>query len=135
MIEIPSTLEDKTFRLYKLEEVLKPLGYVIGGNWDYDHGSFDYKIDDENGYQFLRIPFEAVDGQLDANGTTVKLGRPYLLSHQYQLGLDDDVRTGNIAATFNQFAEPQDPDAQFPEKYISVGRALVKQLEDKLLNA
>lgn len=135
MIEIPSTLEDKTFRLYKLEEVLKPLGYVIGGNWDYDHGSFDYKIDDENGYQFLRIPFEAVDGQLDSNGTTVKLGRPYLLSHQYQIGLDDNVHVGNIGASFDQFSEPQDPDAQFPEKYISVGQALVKQLEEQLLNA
>ncbi|MBB3909196.1 YugN-like family protein [Anoxybacteroides rupiense] len=133
MIEIPSALEGKTFRLYKLEQELKPLGYVIGGNWDYDHGSFDYKIDDEVGYQFLRVPFEAVDGQLDSNGTTVKLGCPYLLSHKYQIGVDDHAHIGNLSASFNQFAEPQDPDAQIPEKYINIGKILVKELENHLL--
>jgi hypothetical protein len=133
MIEIPSALEGKTFQLYKLERELKPLGYVIGGNWDYDHGSFDYKIDDEVGYQFLRLPFEAVDGQLDSHGTTVKLGRPYLLSHKYQIGVDDHAHIGNFSASFNQFSEPEDPDARFPEKYISVGKALVKELEKRLL--
>jgi hypothetical protein len=134
MIEIPSRLEGQTFRLFKLEKELKPLGYTIGGNWDYDHGSFDYKIDDEVGYQFLRVPFEAVDGQLDSPGTTVKLGRPYLLSHKYQIGLDDHADVGNLGAFFNQFSEPQDPDAQFPEKYIEVGKALVKELEATLLD-
>jgi hypothetical protein len=134
MIEIPSRLEGQTFRLFKLEQELKPLGYTIGGNWDYDHGSFDYKIDDEFGYQFLRVPFEAVDGQLDSHGTTVKLGRPYLLSHKYQIGLDDNVHVGNLGGSLNQFSEPQDPDAQFPEKYINVGKALVKELEATLLD-
>ncbi len=52
MIEIPSALEGKTFLLNVLEQELKPLGYVIGGNWDYDHGSFDYKMADDVGYQF-----------------------------------------------------------------------------------
>jgi hypothetical protein len=134
MIEIPSRLEGKTFSLYKLEQLLKPLGYVIGGNWDYDHGSFDYKMDDEAGYQFLRVPFEAIDGQLDSHGTTVKFGRPFLLSHKYQIGVDDHADVGNFGASFNQFAEPQDPDATFPEKYINVGKALVKELESRLLD-
>jgi hypothetical protein len=134
MIEIPSRLEGKTFPLYKLEQLLKPLGYTIGGNWDYDHGSFDYKIGDEAGYQFLRVPFEAIDGQLDSHGTTVKLGRPFLLSHKYQIGIDDHADGGNLGAAFNQFAEPQDPDATFPEKYIDVGKALVKDLENHLLD-
>jgi YugN-like family len=134
MIEIPSRLEGKTFQLYKLEEQLKPLGYTIGGNWDYDHGYFDYKIDDEDGYQFLRIPFKAVDGQLDSHGTTVEIGRPFLLSHQYQSGLDDHADGGNLGAAFNQFSEPEDPDAAFPEKYISVGKVLVQELERRLLD-
>ena len=134
MIEIPSALEGKTFRLYKLEQELKPLGYTIGGNWDYDHGSFDYKIDDRVGYQFLRVPFEAIDGQLDSDGTTVKLGRPFLLSHKYQLGLDDHVHDDNLESLINQFSEPQDPDATFPEKYIDLGKALVRELEDRLLD-
>ncbi|GMB08985.1 YugN-like protein [Thermolongibacillus altinsuensis] len=133
MIEIPSKLEGQTFKLYTLEQQLKPLGYVIGGNWDYDHGSFDYKMADDGGYQFLRIPFVAVDGQLDSNGATVELGRPYLLSHQYQRGLDDHAHVGNMNASVNQFSEPEDPDATFPEKYISVGKTLVRELEARLI--
>jgi len=134
MIEIPSRLEGQVFRLYTLEQELKPLGYTIGGNWDYDHGSFDYKIDDEVGYQFLRVPFEAVDGQLDSDGTSVKIGRPFLLSHKYQRGLDDNVHDDNLESIINQFSEPQDPDASFPKKYIDLGKALVKELEDRLLD-
>jgi hypothetical protein len=129
MIPIPSTLEGKTYQLYKLEKELKPLGYTIGGGWEYDHGSFDYKIDDEVGYQFLRVPFEAVDGQLDSQGTTVQLGRPFLLSHKYQVGMDDHAEIDTFTASFNQFSEPRDPDATFPEKYIDLGKSLVKELE------
>ncbi|ARP43934.1 putative protein YlbA [Geobacillus thermodenitrificans] len=134
MIEIPSRLEGKQFQLYDLEQKLKPLGYVIGGGWDYDHGYFDYKIADHVGYQFLRVPFQAVDGQLDSHGTTVELGRPFLLAHKYQRGIDDFAGVGNVGAAFNQFSEPQDPDATVPEQYISVGKALVQDLERLLLD-
>ena len=52
LIPIQSNLEGRTYALYKLEEIMKPLGFSIGGNWDYDKGCFDYKIDEEDGYQF-----------------------------------------------------------------------------------
>ncbi len=58
LIPIHSNLEGRTYALYKLEEIMKPLGYSIGGNWDYDKGCFDYKIDEEDGYQFLRVPLQ-----------------------------------------------------------------------------
>ncbi len=134
VIEISSSLEGKHYQLYKLEQELKPLGYSIGGNWDYDHGYFDYKIDEEVGYQFLRLPFTSVDGQLDSRGATVKFGKPFLLSHKYQIGLDDHASTGNLSGSFNQFSEPQDSDASFPEEYIEVGRELVKELEQTLFH-
>ncbi|UQD53157.1 hypothetical protein C0971_14855 [Bacillus methanolicus] len=133
MYEISSRIEGKHFELYKLEQLLKPLGYSIGGNWDYDHGSFDYKIDDEAGYQFLRIPFRAIDGQLDSHGCTVMVGRPYLLSHIYESGLDDHAIVGNTFASFNQFSEPVDKDAGFPETYVNIGKSLVNELESVLL--
>ncbi|UII55344.1 YugN-like family protein [Cytobacillus spongiae] len=134
MIEIPSKIEGMQFDLYKLEQALKPLGYTVGGNWDYDHGSFDYNIDSEVGYQFLRVPFQAIDGQLDSNGCTVEIGRPFLLSHKYQRGLDDNAFTGNLSASFNQFSEPVDKDASFPKEYIDVGKALLDELESALIN-
>jgi YugN-like family len=133
VIELSSTIEGKHYQLYKLEQLLKPLGYTIGGNWDYDHGYFDYKIDDEVGYQFLRVPFKAVDGQLDSRGATVEFGKPFLLGHKYQRGLDDYATAGDFSGTVNQFSEPQDPDASIPDKYVDIGRELVKELEDIML--
>ncbi|KGX86733.1 YugN-like family protein [Pontibacillus litoralis] len=134
MITIPSKVESHTFSLYDLEQMLKPIGYVIGGNWDYEHGSFDYKMEDDEGYQFLRVPFIAVNGQLDDKEVRVKLGQPYLLAHQYQSGLDDQVHSGNIQAAFNQFQEPENPDAEVPERIIEIGQQLVFQLEEVLFS-
>jgi hypothetical protein len=134
MIEITSELEGKTFGLFDLETKLKPKGYVVGGGWDYDHGSFDCKLDDSNGYQFLRVPFKAVNGSLDSDGVTVELLRPFLLSHKYEDGIDREGNIGNLSASLNQFAEPENPDAKFPESYISYGKSLVHDLERLLLH-
>lgn len=131
VIRIQSTIEGNDFSLHKLEQLLKPQGYVIGGNWDYDKGFFDYKMADDDGYQFLRIPFEAVEGELDKRGTIVRLGTPFVLSHVYQRGIDD-ATSGNLSATVNQFSEPEDPDGQVADKYVSEGRKLVKELESIL---
>ena len=135
MIPIPSKIEGLSTQLYQLEEQLKPLGYSIGGNWDYDHGYFDYKMNDEGSYEVLRIPFVAVDGQLDSQGVTVQLGRPFLLSHQYQDGVDTDIKTDMdpLSATIDQFQEPVNKDAKFPDKYKDVGIELVIELEAVIL--
>lgn len=132
MIPIPSKIENHVFSLYDLEQKLKPLGYEVGSSWDYDHGTFDYKINDQVGYQFLRVPFIAEAGDLDRKNTTVRMGRPFLLSHKYQRGLDDHVHIGNFKASFDQFQEPQDPDAVFPEEYVGIGKELVEELEKNL---
>ncbi len=135
LIHIHSKLEGQTFALFKLEEILKPMGYTIGGNWDYEKGCFDYKIDEEEGYQFLRLPFTAVEGELDVNGVIVRLDTPYLLSHVYQDELDDEVNTFTAGITsFDQFTEPKDPDGDIQAKYINIGKALVRELEAYLLN-
>lgn len=77
MIELSSSLSGKAFSLSDLEQKLKPLGYSIGGNWDYEHGSFDYKMDDKEGYLFLRLPFKAVNSELDSAGAVVELQQPF----------------------------------------------------------
>ncbi|MBS4195189.1 YugN-like family protein [Lederbergia citri] len=129
MFEINSTIEGKEFNLHKLEQLLKPKGYVIGGNWEYDRGFFDYKMADDGGYQFLRVPFTAVWGELDTPGVVVKLGTPFVLSHVYQKGLDDHADSSNMSASFNQFSEPEDSDGSLDEKYIQMGKDLVNELE------
>jgi hypothetical protein len=133
MIEIPSKVEGMKFDLYKVEQQLKPIGYSIGGNWDYDHGAFDYKLNDEESYQFLRLPFTAIDGQLDKSNCTVELGRPFLLSHNYEDDLDNDASNGVFSSTINQFQDPTDEDARVPDKFLELGKALVQELESILV--
>ncbi|PFE09668.1 hypothetical protein CN307_26200 [Bacillus cereus] len=135
LIPIQSNLEGRTYALYKLEEIMKPLGYSIGGNWDYDKGCFDYKIDEEDGYQFLRVPFTAVNGELDVPGVIVRLETPYILSHVYQDELDDHVNTLTAGTSgMDQFAEPKDPDGDVKRKYINIGKVLMQELEKHFLN-
>lgn len=134
LIPIQSNLEGHTYALFKLEETLKPLGYSIGGNWDYDKGCFDYKIDEEDGYQFLRLPFTAIDGELDVPGVVVRLDTPYILSHVYQDELDNQVNTLAGTSGLDQFAEPKDADGTIKQKYIDIGKVLVKELESRLIN-
>jgi hypothetical protein len=134
MIEIPSRIEGQRILLSKLEEKLKPMGYTIGGNWDYDHGSFDYKISDKDGYLFLRIPFDAIEGELDSDGCRVEITRPFLLAHVYEKGLDDHAHTSNTTALFNQFSEPVEKDGDVPTQYVEIGQSLLKEVEASLLS-
>ncbi|WP_127813201.1 YugN-like family protein [Bacillus thuringiensis] len=135
MIPIQSNLEGRTYALYKLEEIMKPLGYSIGGNWDYEKGCFDYKIDEEDGYQFLRVSFTAVDGELDVPGVVVRLGTPYILSHVYQDELDDHVNTLTAGTSgMDQFAEPKDSDGDVKRKYVNIGKVLIQELEKHFTN-
>ncbi len=133
MIQIQSKLDGEQFELNELEYTLKPLGYDIGGGWDYDHGTFDYKLDDEQGYMYLRVPFQAIKGELDKNDCIVSIRTPYLLHHVYQRGLDDHAGVGNAAASINQFSEPQDPDGSIDDKWIQLGEEMVRDLEELLL--
>ncbi|MBM7096274.1 MULTISPECIES: YugN-like family protein [Alteribacter] len=132
MIEVQSPLENQEYELIELEQKLKPLGYVIGGGWEYDHGYFDYVMNDESSYLCVRLPFFATDGELDRKGVEVQLGRPFLLAHKYQRGLDDNVQDPNPLT--NQFSEPQDPDAEFPEEWIKTGKEYIKELEQVILH-
>lgn len=133
MKPIKSRLENEIFALNEAEDILKSMGFTYGGNWDYDHGYFDYKLDDEEGYTFLRIPFKAVEGELDKRETTVQMGEPFLLAHKYQIGLDDNASAGNISGSINQFSEPQDPDATIDKKWIGIAKELVQKAETQLL--
>ncbi|WP_050616203.1 YugN-like family protein [Bacillus testis] len=134
MIEIPTRLTGKTFALASLETCLRALGYTLGGNWEYDHGYFDYKIADLPGYTFLRLPIYAYQCDLDEKGASVRLGTPFILAHQYQPGIDGSYsKPSTLTAVFNQFAEPIEKDATVQDEYVILGKALVQELERLLL--
>lgn len=135
MIPLSSAITEQQFTLEEVEQGLTPLGFKLSDNWDYEHGYFDYKIDDHVGYQFLRLPFVVISGSLDSPSdyATVQMQEPFLLSHKYNPGLDDNVKEGNFRAIFDQFQEPVDKDASFPEEHIGTGREILAQAEQQLL--
>jgi hypothetical protein len=55
------------------------------------------------------------------------------LSHKFEAELDDEAGTGTFSGTINQFQEPVDKDASFPQQYINDGKDLVAELETLLL--
>lgn len=106
----------------------------MAGGWEYDHGFFDYQLQQEKTYFFLRIPFTAEVGQLDEQGVEVRVGQPYILGHQFQTGIDEEGQTGNFSASINQFQDPVDQDTSVPERFVEAGRNVLESAEKALLS-
>lgn len=134
MRRIESALKNQVFSLEELEKKLKPLGFDIGGGWEYDHGFFDYQLQQEKTYFFLRIPFTAEIGQLDEQGVQVRVGQPFVLGHQFQTGIDEEGQTGNFSASLNQFQDPVDQDTSVPERFMEKGQQVLEAAEQALLS-
>ena len=134
MLSIDSSIEHHFVSLHELETKLKPAGFVISNNWVYDQGTFDLKFADAGGaYYFLRLPFYAVRGELDTPGVHVRLGKPFMLSHKYEAGLDNDIASGAVQGAFNQFQTPVDPDAEIPSAYAEMGKQHMREVERLVL--
>lgn len=134
MIQLDSRIEGTEHLLFELEQALKPIGFVIGDNWEYNHGFFDYKINENDGILFLRIPFFTTKETLDRKGVKVRFGTPFLLNHQYQAGLDDGVHGGVLSGIINQFQEPSDRDAYIPEDDGYQGRQILNEAENAIFS-
>ncbi|MBB6448196.1 hypothetical protein HNR44_000145 [Geomicrobium halophilum] len=133
MYELQSRINGLEMPIQQLERKLKPLGYDTGGGWEYDHGYMDYKMaEDHKGYQFLRIPFFATDGDIGSENATVVLGTPFLLAHRYEAGIDHEANTA-YSALWNQFSSPEEKDAYVEENDVQEGTKLVRELEQALL--
>ncbi|SDI81204.1 YugN family protein [Natribacillus halophilus] len=132
MLELRSQISGLEMPLQQLGQKLEPLGYDIGGGWEYDHGYMDYQMADDHGYQFLRIPFSATVGEVGSGNATVVLGTPFLLSHRFEAGIDHGGITA-YSALWNQFSSPEEKDGHIDQKYVREGVMLVRELEQALL--
>ncbi|MDQ0340961.1 hypothetical protein J2S00_003801 [Caldalkalibacillus uzonensis] len=125
-----SILENKAAQYEEVQEFLEQFGFVVGGGWEVDHGYFDKKLDAEPGYLYLRIPAFVERGSFGDPNAILRLGRPFLLRHKYQLANDDRVDVSVVNASINQFAEPQDPDASLRADEIEAGRTILARVEE-----
>ncbi|MFD2637657.1 YugN family protein [Piscibacillus salipiscarius] len=135
MKQLESGLDNQMYDLYDLENILKRLDFVIGGNWDYDHAYFDYQLDkDTEQYVFLRIPISTEIGYLDERDAKVRIGKPFVLAHRFESGIDQEGMSGNRSAMTNQFAAPEEPDADVDAKYVQEAEEVLQKVERALLH-
>ncbi len=61
-----STLETMLVSQDILQDVMNKNGLVLGGAWDYERMTFDFKYEIPEGVYYLRVPGYAVEGDVGA---------------------------------------------------------------------
>ncbi len=116
-----------------LSETFAQYQFTLGGNWDYDRGSFDRILaEDGEATIYLRVPFEVTEGELDAPEAKVVLGTPYVIKHVVQADTTLNEE-GFDSGLMNQFQEPVDPDASLDPRWAEEGRRVVEEVGRALL--
>ncbi|WP_244535149.1 YugN family protein [Gracilibacillus kekensis] len=129
LLELDSTVENKVFFYREVKRILEKEGYALGGAWEYDHGYFDYKLANDEGYHFLRVPFHSLKGEIENDNAVIQMDKPYILTHRYQDDVDAYAESSVIQASFNQFQTPVEKDADIPTPYIEKGKIVLQNLE------
>lgn len=139
MIPLQSQLEHVDGPYADIKQHVDRCGFVLGGNWDYDHGYFDKALDDKQ-QVWLRVPFHVSRGRLEgesseANASThIVFGTPFVLNHLYEEGIDEEGRSGPLRSLIDQFQSPADPDAPLDDHWVIIAREALTELEQAVLS-
>ena len=132
MYAIPSSLTSQEKYYNSVKETLSPHGFGLGGNWDYDHGSFDCALDDVSKV-WLRLPFDVIVGRLDdgaeQGSTIIRFGQPFVLKHVYNEGLDREAQPRALGGLIDQFSDPIDADGQVESHWVETARQKLNEVE------
>lgn len=134
MREIQSSIEGKTASYKEMKNFFEKRNFVIGGNWDYDAGFFDFKLDSQEEkhgeYVYLRIPGYAREGQFGNNSAKIEIGKPFVLVHRFES--NNDLSTTNMSvmnSMINQFQSPVQKDAPVEDVWMVRGERKVREIE------
>lgn len=132
MKQMDSKITSMEGKFAACQQQLEGHNFSLGGNWDYNHGSFDRALDDEHKV-WLRLPFSVIAGELDSESanqeTIIKFDQPYVLKHLYNEGLDPSADATRLAGLINQFQDPVDADAPIEEKWMKEATRLLREIE------
>lgn len=131
MLKLQTDLEGERAVFGAIQDLLEPHGYDLGGNWDFDRGSFDTILWRQGGETiYLRIPFHVVDGELDQYDASIEFQTPYVIKHVVNIGLDKNESALLTVAGINQFQKPLDTDGQIKRKnkWEEAGKQKVEQI-------
>jgi hypothetical protein len=132
MIPLSSKLENRELEYVEVRRLLGEYDFSIGGSWDYDHGSFDRTLDEEQKV-WLRVPFSVTNGNIDAeadeNDAKIRIGQPFVLKHLYNDGQDETAQARVVGALIDQFQSPTDPDAHIEPHWVDKANAALREAE------
>lgn len=138
MIPLQSKLENSEVNCEDVQSDIEMLGFVLGGNWDYDHGFFDKALDDKN-QVWLRLPFKVIEGQFDgekkAQDCVIRWGKPFVLRHVYEEGLDEDATIHTYGGLVDQFQDPEQPDAPVGQESVKQAEGFLHKVEELVLTS
>lgn len=126
MIPLHSNIQHNIYPLFVLENRLKPDGFVIGSDWDYEEGFVDLNIDDQGIKCIVRIPFYAVAGSLDYPGVTVRVNQPLILIQSYQKANEVEEASGMTDHPRLHSA------AGIPDQHTKAAERIMKKVEGLL---
>jgi len=136
MLPLRSDIELTECEFAEAREKLEQEQFALGGNWDYDRGSFDCYLDDARKV-WLRLPFEVVTGSIDVdradNNASIRFGTPFILKHLYKEGNDEEASVRLVGSLFDQFQSPVDPDARVEAFWVEKARQALAAAERQLL--
>lgn len=137
MIALESKIEGEEISFSDAQKQLSELGFTLGGNWDYEHGSFDYALDEEDKV-WLRLPFDVAVGKLDSEregqeDTVLRFGVPFVLKHLYNEGIDKSSDFMTYRGFVDQFQAPVDADAQVEDVWTEKAKVPLAEAEKRLL--
>ncbi|MFJ8264196.1 YugN family protein [Rummeliibacillus sp. NPDC094406] len=142
MIQFESRIEGKKTEFGYIRDIFEPFSCNFCSNFEYHEGMFDsilYREDGETIY--LRMPFRVIEGELDHYSAYIQFGKPYVIKHVVNLGLDYDENS-LLTATggFSQFQDPLDRDGEINDKsrWVKAGKEKINQMlnsfEDELVS-
>jgi hypothetical protein len=132
MYSIPSSITSQVQDYVIAKNTLSEHGFTLGGNWDYDHGSFDCSLDEANKV-WLRLPFDVTVGNLDSESqesdAQIQFGQPFVLKHIYNEGLDREAQPRALGGLMDQFSDPVDPDDEIESHWIDKAKLKLDKVE------
>ncbi|MCT6925261.1 MULTISPECIES: YugN family protein [Bacillales] len=129
MLLLETALVGREAKYGLLRSQICKYGFSIGGNWDYDKGSFDVALWREGGTTiYLRAPFVVVEGEMDCYDCIIRFQKPFIIKHIVNMGLDYDESSWLDATGASQFQSPVEKDAEICQKskWMNVGQDVIE---------
>ncbi|UFJ42961.1 YugN-like family protein [Brevibacillus humidisoli] len=111
MVIADTGIANAEIHLAELDHMMKELGFVRWA-WDYQHATYDFKIEEKEDVYFVRVQADATEGALEDPDTLLKLGEPYIGKHLFPHGLDYE--------------------APVPDKVMTAAKQALSRLKQKL---